>query len=172
MRTIPLFLLVLGGLALGQGRGRGDPWERMQRYDENKDGKVTKEEFGGPERMFDRLDANKDGVVTKAEAKGMRRRGGGGTGTNRVLALLDTDRDGDVSRSEWDAFFKKADENDDGILQKPEMEAALSGRKLHDPAPKVGDAAPKVSAVSLADKRKVDLSKPKRTTVLVFGSWT
>jgi len=45
-------------------------------------------------------------------------------------------------------------------------------RKRMDNAPKVGDPMPKVSAVAMKDKKKVDLSKPDKVTVLIFGSHT
>jgi hypothetical protein len=48
-------------------------------------------------------------------------------------------------------------------------EAGLRGRGQ---APKIGDPAPKVSAKAKTDGAMVDLSKPKRVTVLVFGSHT
>ncbi|MDB4265385.1 hypothetical protein N9891_01405 [bacterium] len=41
-----------------------------------------------------------------------------------------------------------------------------------DNAPKAGDAIPKVSALTLKDQKKVDLSKPEKITVLIFGSHT
>ncbi len=41
----------------------------VQRFDKNGDGKVTKEEFAGPETTFLRLDANGDGAITPADAK-------------------------------------------------------------------------------------------------------
>lgn len=40
----------------------------MERFDKDKDGKITKEEFSGPEDMFGRLDANGDGVIEESEA--------------------------------------------------------------------------------------------------------
>lgn len=44
--------------------GRGIPWEAIARRDDkNGDGKVTKEEFGGPPALFRRLDSNGDGVI-------------------------------------------------------------------------------------------------------------
>ena len=49
---------------------------------------------------------------------------------------------------------------------------ALAQRSRVDNAPKVGEAIPKVSAVTLTDKKKVDLSKPEKVTVLIFGSHT
>ncbi len=45
-------------------------------------------------------------------------------------------------------------------------------RNRVDNAPKVGDAIPKISVVTLANSKKVDLSKPEKPTVLIFGSHT
>ena len=39
----------------------------FEKYDKNKDGKITAEEFGN-ERLFKSMDLNKDGEVTRAEA--------------------------------------------------------------------------------------------------------
>ncbi|MEN8848649.1 MAG: hypothetical protein ABF377_11320 [Akkermansiaceae bacterium] len=41
-----------------------------------------------------------------------------------------------------------------------------------DNAPKVGEAIPKVSALTLKEQKKVDLSQPEKVTVLIFGSHT
>lgn len=41
-----------------------------------------------------------------------------------------------------------------------------------DKAPKVGDAIPTVSAKTPDGKTTVEINKPKRHTVLVFGSYT
>lgn len=51
--------------------------EILRREDANKDGKVTKEEFKAPQRLFSRFDRNKDGEITKedfANAPGGRNR--------------------------------------------------------------------------------------------------
>ncbi len=53
------------------GPKRGIPWEVIAaREDKNQDGKVTREEFGGPAPMWQRLDRNSDGVLTREEYGG------------------------------------------------------------------------------------------------------
>jgi len=54
---------------------------RLGRDDKNGDGKVTRNEFTGPPRLFERLDANKDGAVDLREWQGfVRNRAKGGPG--------------------------------------------------------------------------------------------
>ena len=90
----------------------------------------------------------------------------------RMTQQFDETKDGKVSREEWDKFFAKADENEDGILDAGELSAALRGRAYNDTAPKVGDVAPKVSATTAKGAKTVSLAGRARPTVLVFGSWT
>ena len=45
------------------------------------------------------------------------------------------------------------------------------GRRV-DNAPKVGEAIPETSAITLKDKKEINLSKPEKLTVLIFGSHT
>ncbi len=158
----------------GMGRG-GSMWDRVRRFDKDGDGKVTAEEFTGPQRFFDRMDTDGDGCITKDEAEAMRGgrgQGGGGRAGGLSPTAIDTDKDGKVSQAEWTAWFEKADKNGDGEVDTHEWAAASTGRALRDPAPKVGDAAPKVEVESLKTRKLVDLSAPKRTTVLIFGSHT
>ena len=46
------------------------------------------------------------------------------------------------------------------------------GRRGPDIAPKVGEAIPEVKAVTFDGEGEVDLSKPEKVTVLIFGSHT
>jgi len=47
-------------------------WDLLVRdYDKNKDGKITKEEFGRSEKSFGRMDADGDGVITEADTKAL-----------------------------------------------------------------------------------------------------
>ena len=45
-------------------------------------------------------------------------------------------------------------------------------RNRVDNAPQVGDPIPKTAAIKLSDQEGVDLSKPEKITVLIFGSHT
>lgn len=51
-----------------QGGGQRPTWQQIvEREDANRDGKITRAEFKGPERMFERIDRDGDGVLTQAE---------------------------------------------------------------------------------------------------------
>ena len=164
--------------------GGGSMWDRLKAFDADGDGVVTRDEFQGPERLFDRLDADGDGQVTKAEAEAMRGRRGGRQGGGRregaspaptgvTLELVDANRDGVLSLGEWTEFFATADCDGDGQVSAEEWKQMLAPNpRPGGQAPAVGAEAPAVKAVPLAGGEAVDLAAPKRTTVLVFGSWT
>ena len=40
----------------------------IQKFDQNKDGKVIRDEFPGPDSVFERFDKNKDEVIDEGEA--------------------------------------------------------------------------------------------------------
>lgn len=58
----------------------------LRREDANKDGKVTKVEFQGPNRLFDRFDLNGDGELTKKEFSAAQRNRSRKSGTEGVPA--------------------------------------------------------------------------------------
>ena len=51
----------------GGSRGGFSFDQVLQRHDKNDDGKVTREEWQGPEEIFGRMDQNDDGTITKEE---------------------------------------------------------------------------------------------------------
>lgn len=178
-----LLLLAIPAFAEDEEKPKSRMWQRLERMDANGDGKVSRDEFRGPDRFWNRLDGDKDGVVTRKEADAMGgrmgergERGGRAPATRGVRGLalekIDADKNGAISAREWAVFFEKADKNGDKILQKAEWDAAVGGGRVRDDAPKVGTPAPKVQVQMIDLPLKVDLSKPKRTTVLIFGSWT
>lgn len=124
----------------GARRGGGGMGERMlARVDTNGDGLISKAENRAMvEARFARMDADKDGTVEAGEgrkgwgkrgegrggkAKGMRGGRGGGAG----MMMADTNKDGAISKAEFDAQsaqrFAKLDTNKDGKIDATEMQA-------------------------------------------------
>lgn len=124
----------------GARRGGGGMGERMlARVDTNGDGLISKAENRAMvEARFARMDADKDGMAEAGEArkgwgkrgegrggkaKGMRGGRGGGAG----MMMADTNKDGAISKAEFDAMsaqrFAKLDTNSDGKIDATEMQA-------------------------------------------------
>lgn len=67
----------------------------MQRLDKNSDGKISRDEYPGPDRRFDNMDANNDGFVERDELK-MRMRvtrsiGNWGQSEQEIIITIDED---------------------------------------------------------------------------------
>jgi Ca2+-binding EF-hand superfamily protein len=101
---------------------------RFATIDKNGDGKISKDEFSGPQLMFRRADADGDGVITKDEADKFQPGLGPGPGlgagpaaaafAQRVRAM-DKDGDGKVSKDEFTGppqAFDRLDANQDGFV--------------------------------------------------------
>ena len=115
-----------GGGPMGRGGGRQPPADRLAQrpmdasftqYDANRDGKVTREEFMAVRTLlFLRYDANGDGVVTPSELR-TRLPAQLADRVGAAFARLDADRDGGISRAEWDLegdrLFRSLDTNAD-----------------------------------------------------------
>lgn len=96
----------------------------LEKFDVNKDGKVSKEEFKGyMEKRFQRMDVDKDDTVSIDELEQYRRQQQN-KGKKSKLARLDSDGDGSISKEEFIAprikqvekKFLKLDKNKDGKL--------------------------------------------------------
>ncbi len=157
-----LSILVADATAqLGRNSNRTSIWKTStwqtlaERYDKDKDGKLTKQEYGRGEAKFARWDSNSDGVLSAADfaagkPAGGNRRGGNRSGGNRnrggngrisprmskmvltrYLALpADANTDKSVSEAEWRKFCDRLDCDKNGIVTKDEMPnaATLSDR--------------------------------------------
>ncbi|MFA6117186.1 MAG: EF-hand domain-containing protein [Sphingomonas sp.] len=137
------------------GRGR-----MVAGADADKDGKITKAEYSAQAAArFAKLDANGDGKISPDEMKAMGERmregrgeRGGGMmpppgapgapgamghhgGHGDMLARIDTNKDGKISRDEMrariDARFDRLDTNKDGFIDQAEMQAARAKMKEH-----------------------------------------
>jgi hypothetical protein len=129
-----LFMLFFCGVSFAQGPAWMNAAEDMpgafiKDEDGNGDGKVAKDEFGGPDTLFEQWDKNQDGFIELSEAptpeaiRDMGGRGGsappeggmpeggfvsnsphvgdGPTGQD-FIDVLDSDKDGKVTHEEWE----------------------------------------------------------------------
>jgi Protein kinase domain/EF hand len=103
------------------GAGVRNPLARM---DTNNDGKISRDEFTGPEWLFERIDADGDGVITREEAAKFRASRGAGPGgvqgfMSPQLRAMDEDGDGKISREEFtgpEPMFDRIDADKDGFI--------------------------------------------------------
>lgn len=127
-----------GGHGFGdEVRGRGRGWWRR--------GPITKEAYDARTRSrFARIDANGDGIIEGDEAKSMierrmerrsrRWRGGPRRFVKRVMRRFDVDKDGKVTRAEFDTrieeFFARADLDGDGQITDADLPPMLRDRGI------------------------------------------
>lgn len=173
----------------------------VERYDANKDGKLTKEEVGEG-RVWDRLlraDKDEDGTLTKKEMESMSGGGGGrGRGGEATWKFLqekyDADKNASISAAEYTrdkATFTRLDKDKDGALtakdwagggerqrgnrQRGNRQRGEGGGRTRSGAPEAGDKAPDFTLTFVKDgKKSVKLSdyKGDKPVALVFGSCT
>ena len=177
-----IILITLPAHSQDRRAPRGDMWERMKTYDADGDGKVTREEFTGPARMWEFFDQNRDGVVTKEEVRKASARQGGrqrrAPNYDWIFKRLDRNDDDQVDLDDLKAVIKKADADGDGKISKDEWKAFLTANSSHlsgGRAPQVGQAAPEFSLHPLKGRTPVTLATllaKEKPVVLLFGSFT
>jgi len=127
----------------GQSRNEAaNPWKVLsEKYDKNKDGKITREEHNRGEQSFARLDRDGDGFVTEADLEGgprmrrNRRRANAGPRDRSVMIgrmlarSADADGDGKVSAKEWKLYIVSLDKDGDGTLAGEELLALRPGAR-------------------------------------------
>jgi hypothetical protein len=163
---------MLTGVAHAGQQGTATPRRSglMAMIDTNRDGVVSREEaLAAADLQFARMDQNKDGKIDTSEMRPPHRRGGGNTPASadakapagkpaagmhkgggmgqRMLARVDANKDGTISREEFRTAattrFERMDANRDGRIDAAEQNAmrdrmkARSGRNA--PAAGAGD---------------------------------
>ena len=176
-------------------------WDRLKVRDKNKDGRITKDEFGGPADLFSVLDRDGDGAITADDfdwsdsAAYFRQLGT----AQQMVRKGDSDGNKKLSKEEWAALF------DELAKGKPAIEAEDLRRVLFPPSsgrppggagmpptevllfglltgeigsgaegPKLNAAAPDFTLKSADGKTTITLSdsKDKKPVALIFGSFT
>lgn len=135
---LPVALLMVAGTAFAAGKD-GSAQARFDRIDADGDGKITIDEMlARVDKRFDAADADGDGEITleemvaRIERRRLERR------AKRILARMDVDGDGKVTKTELQNRARKrfalADGNDDGQIEKSEMRRQFrrgGGKRYH-----------------------------------------
>jgi Ca2+-binding EF-hand superfamily protein len=107
---------------------------RWRAMDTNNDGRISRSEWRGNARAFANHDWNNDGVLSGDEVRPANARGDrpGRDWTEGRFIDLDRNRDGRLTRSEWQddgASFEQADRNGDNRLTRAEFLRAASAEE-------------------------------------------
>lgn len=119
-----VFTAITTGFASASEERPGDPARGMIEHDDGDgDGKVSKDEFPGPDEHFTQIDLDGDGFINREEAlKAPRPKGQGGRVPGKFQED-DADGDGVVSRTEFSGpadHFDRLDLDGDGAIQESE----------------------------------------------------
>ena len=114
----------------GPGAGEKDPSSSphfAEKFDGDGDGRVSQEEFTGPEQRFVELDSNRDGYIDRNEFPGRSTtKGQAKRGDTPFIEFFDTDGDGRVDPTEFSGAshrFLELDVNKDGYVDRTEVSA-------------------------------------------------
>ena len=153
---------IAGGAPMGPGEGwfhQGQSrygWQWLAaKYDLNRDGRISRQEFAGPAELFGRLDRNGDGFLTASD--------------------FDWSESRAQPANKQAAKSKPATSTSDGPSPEIMMKGLLSGElgSMFE-GPAIGQQAPDFALKTPDGRQEIRLSTfhGKKPAVLVFGSFT
>ncbi|MDJ0835164.1 MAG: hypothetical protein QNK37_01530 [Acidobacteriota bacterium] len=141
-KVVFIALLLTGILAAAQAQGPGRG--HLKNADTNGDGQISAEEFAAATQLrFEKMDANGDGVLTEDEFGRRGRHGkarmgkrGGHRGGHHglrggLIALADSDQDGNITTDEWSAFLASVTADDGETIDHDKVRALLPENRGH-----------------------------------------
>jgi Ca2+-binding EF-hand superfamily protein len=131
-----------------EGRGQGlDAEQVFARMDQNKDGKISKDELGERGERLAQADANKDGDITREELQAafarLREQAQQAFNPEQLFARIDQNKDGKITKDELNErtqWVLQADENRDNEISKDEFQVAA--RRLRERTGQAGQFNP------------------------------
>lgn len=114
----------------------------IETADTDGDGAISRAELAAID-VFAKLDVNKDGKLDASDVDNVRFFHTGGPHGGFLLRAADEDKDGKLSRADWQIFVAGADSDGDGILQASELRSLM-------PLPPVPPSAPEAPEAPLA----------------------
>ncbi len=133
--TVVSGIILLGGSMSAAAQGTKP--DKFSKMDTNRDGRLTQSEISAAyTSRFYRIDTNRDGYISISEMRAheeAKRAARRERRLQRKMKRLDTDGNGVISRSEYDARPKsrlqRMDTNRDGFITRAEYDAAKAKRR-------------------------------------------
>ena len=206
--AVKMFIAILRGMKADGSNGWFGPaesrysfaWLAEQSGLDEKATAITKKEFKGPVALFDQLDRDGDGRITASDLDWSERNPYvmQASMITRLFRRMDGDTNGELSREELDAFFKRVSSGKDHFTAEdlrnamiprgpagfspgdgPSVPVLLRGffgsevGSLAD-GPHVGDKAPSFTLGTVDGSEKVKLASliGKKPVVLILGNFT
>jgi hypothetical protein len=161
----PEIMEMVTAIANGSDMGPGDGWFHpgksrygwkwlAERYDLDRNGKITRDEFEGPSELFERLDRNHDGVLTSSDFDWSDRSlfAMQGMPSRFWFRSIDRNSNGRISIDEWKQLFERACKGKDYLTPDDLREAfpvAPPPRPADAPPPKDNGPSPLVLMLGL-----------------------